>query len=80
MPFDVKSFSWSRNDILDNVGLGLSLASAQQTANTSTYRTYVFENKYQEKLHLSLSALQRVTVAKKKEKYFFFSVFAAAGS
>ena len=63
-----RSFS-SRKDILCNVGL--SRASAQPTADTSTFSTYVFET--EQILGDTLTVLLRVhnDARTKKEKKFF---------
>jgi hypothetical protein len=67
-----RSFS-SRKDILYNVGL--SRASAQPTADTSTFSTYVFETEQilGDTLTVLLRAHNDARRTKKEKKFFLFS-------
>ena len=67
----MKDVFLGENHILDNVGM--SLASAQEVANTSTYRYCLYlTNKYYGRAPICLHCLDKKTVGKKKVKIFFF--------
>ncbi len=67
----MKGVFLGENHILDNVGM--SLASAEQIANTSTYRYCLYlRNKYYGRAPICLHCLDKKTVGKKWVIFFSF--------